>query len=483
MAKCDYDLIVLGGGSGGLTSAKLGVGFGKKTAIIEKNKLGGECTWGGCVPSKALIKAAEFVHNKNQTEKLSFFKESTQKINGMQVMDFIRGRVQQVYKTHTPEEIKKAGIDVLFGSPRFVDKHTVLVDGKKITAKKFVITTGSSPFVPPVDGLEKVPYLTNQNLFDLETLPESLLILGGGPIGTEMASAFNRLGVPVTVVEMAETIMPREDKELAKRLQEKLTNDGILFKTQTRVIAASATDVGVEFTCAPLESESKNEGITFKLRAQKCLIATGRKPNIDGLDLQKAGVRTNKHGVIVNKKLRTSARNIYACGDVIGSYQFSHVAWQQAIVATRNALVPIFKEKINYKNILWVTFSAPEFAAAGLTEQQARETCGANIKIYKQEYGDTDRGVIDLAESGVAKFICDKKGRLVGAHILGARAGELIHELQLAKALGIKFATVGKVLHAYPAYSDVVWKAAKKARLDKLQNNFFVRLYRFLRKG
>ena len=174
MAKFDYDLIVLGGGSGGLTAAKIGVGFGKKTAIIEKNKLGGECTWSGCVPSKALIKAAQLVDNRKKTELLSFFSRDTKKLNGLQVMDFVRARVQDVYQTHTPEQIKKAGIDVIFGSPRFIDKHTVVVGGKKITAKKFIITTGSSPFIPPIEGLVKVPYHTNQTIFNLETLPESL---------------------------------------------------------------------------------------------------------------------------------------------------------------------------------------------------------------------------------------------------------------------------------------------------------------------
>lgn len=483
MAKFDYDVLVIGGGSGGLTASKMAAGLGKKVGLIERDKLGGECTWSGCVPSKALIKAAELVHSAKKLKELRFIDPEKQKLNSAEIMHFVRDRVKEVYQTHTPEVIAKEGIDVLFGSPQFLDNHSVVFAGKTVSAKKFIICTGSSPFIPPIEGLADTAFLTNKSLFDLEKLPESLLILGAGPIGSEIACALNRLGVQVTVVEMNKQIMPREDMQLAVILQEHLAKEGVLFKTETRATQINALPGSAEFICTPaseLSQIGQQEEATFKLRAERCLIATGRKPNTEGLDLEKAGVQFDKRGIVVNKRLKTTAPNIYACGDVIGSYQFSHVAWQQAIVATRNALIPLFKQRIDYKNVLWITFTAPELASLGLTEQQAQEQYGSQIKIYKKRYSEIDRGVIDMATPGLGKFICDKKGRLLGAHILGARAGELIHELQLTKALGAKFSCLGSVLHAYPAYSDLVWKAAKKARLDALQNNFFVKLYKKL---
>lgn len=484
MAKFDYDLLVLGGGSGGLTASKMAVGLGKKVCIVEKNKIGGECTWDGCVPSKALIKAADIVHNCKKGYRYGFTLDKGQTVDSSKVMAFVREKIQAIYSTQTPDVLATFGIDVLIGSPRFIDNHHIMVDGKKVSAKKFIITTGSSPFIPPIDGLENVPYLTNKNIFNLETLPSSLLILGGGAIGAELACALNRLGVKVTIVEMSPTILAKEEQELVDLLQKKLVQDGITIKTSMRASAVALRDGTIELTCTPVSPfshENDDAQLAFILRADALLIATGRRPNIDGLELEKAGVAVSKRGITVGKTLRTTTKNIYACGDVIGSYLFSHAAWYQAVAATRNAFIPLFKQRVNYDNMLWITFTAPELAAAGLTEQQARERYGSTIKVYKERYNQIDRGVIDAAFNGMGKFICDKKGRLIGAHILGERAGELIHEVQLAKSMGIRFTKIGSVMHAYPAYSDLVWFAAKKARVEALQNNFFVKLYKKLR--
>ncbi|MCK5632859.1 NAD(P)/FAD-dependent oxidoreductase [bacterium] len=479
MASYTYDLIVLGGGSAGLTAAKMAIGLGKKVAIIEKEKLGGECTWSGCVPSKALIKAADIIYNNKKAQELNFYKENEQKVDTSFVMNFVRDKVTQVYQTHTPDVLQKHGVEIIFGDPKFTDKHHFMVNGKKVSAKKIIIATGSSSFIPPIEGIKNVDFLTNKTLFELHILPESIVILGGGPIGVEMASALHRCGVQVTILEMNERILPKEDEEVALLLQKKLQQDGITIKTSTRALKVEKQAAsGVKVTCEPVSVDEIN--MTFAVHAQRLLVATGRKPNIDDLDLQKAGVKIEKNAIKVNKKLRTSASNIYACGDVIGSYQFSHVAWHQAIVATRNAFIPIFKQKIDYTHVLWITFTAPELASAGLTEKDAREKYGSGLKVYKVKYGDVDRGVIDETTHGLAKLICDKKGRLLGIHILGQRAGELLHELHVIKYLGIKLSKIGAMMHAYPSYSDIVWKAAKMARLEALQNNFFVKLYKKL---
>lgn len=478
MAKYDYDLIVLGGGSAGLTASKMAKGFGKKVALIEKNKLGGECTWTGCVPSKALIKIASLIKNQKTLVQNGLLANDSA-INETAVMNLVREKIGAVYATHTPEQFAKTGVDLFFGSPRFVDRHTVMLNEKEITAKSFIIATGSSPFIPPIEGIESVNYLTNQTFFDLETVPSSISILGGGPIGVELSSALQTLGVQVTIIEMNRNILSHEDEELAMLLQENMKQKGIVIKTNTRAVGfKQLADGAVQLLCESTDEEYKSE--PFNITSQVCLIATGRKPNIDGLGLESIGVETTKRGIIVDKRLQTSVKNIYACGDVIGSYQFSHVAWQQAVTATRNALIPLFKKKIDYSNIVWTTFSDPEFATAGLTEKKAREQYGDNIKLYTVDYKDIDRAVIDGETFGRGKFVCDKKGWLLGAHILGNRAGELIHELLLAKSKGIKLSALGSMLHAYPTYSDLIWKAAKKARIDKIQNSFFVRLYKKL---
>ncbi len=468
MNKFDFDLIVIGGGAGGLVAAKLAKGLGKKVAIVEKNKLGGECTWTGCVPSKTFIKIASVAHQLKNLEKFGLSTSPEMSLNANNVMKQVNSIVEKVYSTHTPEVLENLGIKVFIGSPQFLNNHEIKLNDKKLSAKKFIITTGSSPFVPPIKGIDQVSYLTNQTFFKLERLPSSLVVIGGGPIGTELASASNRLGTDVTIIEMTENILAREDKELSQILLEKLKSEGVKILTQTKVEEVAQQENKIIITCS-------KENQTQTLETNALLIATGRKPNIEKLDLEKAGVEYNKKGVVTNKKLRTTAKNIYACGDVVGPYQFSHMAEYQAIIATKNALLPI-KKSVDYSHTIWVTFSDPELARAGMSEEEARALYGEKIKVYKQEYKAIDRSMTDQSEIGLAKFVCTKKGKLLGAHILGSRAGEIIHEVQLGKRFGINFAKFEKVIHAYPAYSDIVKKAARKCYIDLLKNNFWIKL-------
>ena len=364
----DYDLIVIGGGSGGLVASKLALGLGKSVAIVEKDRLGGECTNTGCVPSKALIKCGQVARDAQNLNKYGLSNQGAIALNTDKVMDHVRSIIQEVYQTHTPEKLRETGIGVIKGAARFIDRNTIEVGGKRVRAKKFIITTGSSPFVPSIDGLDTVDYLTNENLFELDTLPESIVIIGGGAIGAEMACALNNLGVKVTIVEMQDRMLVHEDEELVEILQAHLREQGITILTNTAVVQVAKDGERVVITC---KDEKGNQDVL----TEKVLVAVGRQPNLDGLNLDGIGVKTNKRGIETNNKLQTSVPNIYACGDVVGPYQFSHMAFYQAVIAGRNALFP-FGPKLNYDNVIWCTFTGPELAHAGLTEQEARKKFG-----------------------------------------------------------------------------------------------------------
>ncbi|MHB8844345.1 MAG: dihydrolipoyl dehydrogenase family protein [Nitrospirota bacterium] len=463
MRRFDYDLIAIGAGAGGFVSSKLAAGLGKKAAMIERALLGGECTNRGCVPSKALIKAAAAAYQARHLREYGL-DAGPLTISTKNVMHYVRGAVKKVYDSHPAAAFEKLGIDVLFGDPVFLDSHRVSLNGRVLSADKFMIATGSSAFIPPIEGLSSVPYLSNENLFDLDTLPSSMIILGAGPIGMEMASALNHLGVAVTVVEMSGRILPREDEELASRLEQKLALDGITFLTGTKAVRAAGTKDAITLTVESAGAARRDIG------AASILVAVGRKPNIEGMDLDKAGVAWSRTGITADAYLRTTAPNIFACGDVVGPYQFSHMTEYQAVTATRNAFLP-FRKKVNYDTVAWCTFTDPEFAHAGLTEAEARERHGDGIAVYRYEYRNTDRGRTDNAEFGMAKFICDRRGRLLGAHILGERAGELIHEAQLLRFLGLPFTRIASMIHVYPTFTDVVRQPAKLLYVDRLRNN------------
>ena len=302
-----------------------------------------------------------------------------------------------------------------------------------------------------------------------------MIILGGGPIGAEMASALNRLGVEVTLVQRDERILPRDDEELVEILNEHLTGEGINILTGTEAVACSADATGISLA---IQDHGRQSSM---LRAATLLVAAGRTPNVEGLDLEAAGVEYSKQGIQTDRSLRTTASNIYACGDVLGSYKFSHIAEYHASIAVPNAVLPLpIKRKVSYRDIAWSTFTEPELAHAGLTEKEAREIHGDEINIYRHSYDEVDRARTDLADVGMSKFICDKRGKLIGIHILGERASEVLHEAQLAKTLGVRFHRIQAMIHIYPTYGDLIKRPATAAFADKLQNNFFVRQLRKL---
>ncbi len=472
----DFYVVVIGAGSGGLVACKLANGLGKKTALIEKRKLGGDCTWFGCIPSKTLIKSAKIAHLTTRLREFGLQPRGPVELDATRVMAHVRKVVQADADGHPPEVYEAEGIDVLFGAPRFLDNHTIELGGRKVSARKFIICTGSHPYIPSIKGLADIPYLTNETIFDIEVLPKSMLVLGGGPIGIELSAALNRLGISVTLVQRAADILEKDDKELIGRLAQILRGEGVTILTETE-----ATEFARDGN--RIVASIKDKDGERKIEAESVLVSVGRRPNLDGLSLEKAGVEFNSNGIKVDRHLRTTAKNIYACGDVVPPYLFTHVAEYEAIIATANACFGLPVRRTNYEHVLWTTYTDPELAHAGLTEEQARQRYGDEIRVYRWEHKDVDRAKTDLAQNGLSKFICDRKGRLLGIHILGHGAGELMHEAQLARSLGLPFSKIASVIHAYPSYSDAVRQPAKKCYIDILQDNFFLKLLRKIAPG
>ena len=387
-------------------------------------------------------------------------------INADSVINHVQQIIKKVYTTHTPALLEREGIKVFLTKPSLIDHHTISLNNQIITARKMLIATGSSPAIPPIQGLEKVSYHTNTTIFSIKKIPKTLAVIGAGPVGIELAQAFQRLGVQVTLIEMSDRILAHEDEELTQLLTQMLQEEGIKILTSTQVSGVLQSDNLIHLSC-------KDSQITYT--AQALLIAVGRRPNAEELNLTGIGVKFDKHGIKVDHRLRTTKKNIFAAGDVIGPYQFSHMAEYQALIATQNALVPIFKKSVNYDNTIWVTFCAPELARIGLTELQARQQYGDNIRIYRADYGSIDRPVVDVNHRGMAKIIC-YKGKVVGAHILGSHAGEIIHEIQVVKHFNRGLAQLNAIIHAYPTYADVIKKVARICYVDQLQRNIFIRL-------
>jgi pyruvate/2-oxoglutarate dehydrogenase complex dihydrolipoamide dehydrogenase (E3) component len=465
----DYDVVVIGAGSAGLVACKLANGLGKRVALIEKRKIGGDCTWTGCIPSKTLIKSAYMAHQMRRLEQFGLQPKKPIELNADKVMAHVREVVEADAAGHPPESYQAEGIDVLFGGPKFLDNRRIKLNDKVISSNKFVVCTGSQPLIPPIEGLDKVTYLTNETIFDLKTLPKSMIVLGAGPIGIELSAALNRLCVKVSVILRSSQILKKEDKELADRLMEILQEEGVRILTKTKT-------AGFAHGNGKIVADVEDQQGRRQIEAESVLVAVGRRPNTSELALEKAGVEFNEQGIVVDKHLRTTAKNIYACGDVVPPYLFTHMAEYEAIVATTNACFGLPIKKTNYENVLWCTYTDPELAHAGLTEQQAREQYGDKIRVYRWEHKDVDRAKTDLAQNGLSKFVCDKKGKLLGIHILGHGAAELMHEAQLAKSIGLPFNKIASVIHAYPSYSDAVRQPAKRCYIDSLQNNFLLKL-------
>lgn len=465
IGQSDYDVIILGGGSAGIVSGVMAGGLGLRVLLIEKYQMGGECLNTGCVPSKALLHAANVAQLLRKDAELVNLPVRPLSLGETSpVLDWVRSSIGLVRDADATEKLlTDNGVTIRRGSAHFLDAHTVqLMSGaaeERITADYFLLATGSSPVVPDdIPGLAETAFLTNQTVFDLHEIPERLLVLGAGPIGVEMAQAFGRLGSKVTLVQKGERLLPRDDSELVELLTNRLRTEGIEIRLSTK--AERITENREAILQA---AEGTKEIVPF----DQILVSTGRKPNIDDLGLNAAGVEVGEKGITVNNYLQTTVSNIYACGDVIeDGYQFSHIAEYQAKIAIRNIAFP-GSEKTDYHAAPWATFTDPELAHVGLTEDEAKQR-GIACEIYRQPFAQNDRAITDTTgsgpDAGMVKILVEPGlgGKVLGAQILGPRAGELLQEWIYVMDQGGTIRTIADMVHVYPSLTLASQHAAQQ---------------------
>ena len=449
----EHDLIVIGGGTAGLVTSAGAAGLGARVALIEQDRLGGECLWNGCVPSKALIASARAAHGARTAERFGVAPREVTLSFG-RVMEWVREAQRRIEPHDSPDRFRSLGVEVITGTARFVGERTVRVDGRTRSAKRIVVATGSRPAVPPIEGLSGVPYLTNETIFSLERQPETLLVLGAGPIGLELAQAFARLGTRVRVVEAMPQLLPREDHELAELLGRLLAAEGVEVILDAKVTQASLEEGTIRLDVR------RGDGTPLRIHADAILVSTGRVSNVAALEGEKASVEIGKQGVVVDEHLRTTADGVWAAGDVTGGLRFTHVADYQARLVIRNAFFP-FASKASYSAVPWVTFTEPELAHVGLTEREARDRHGDGVRVWRRPFDDVDRAITDGETHGMVKLITGSKGRILGGHVLGHGAGNLIGEITLAMRHGITAGKLGTTIHAYPTYPEAIKQAAE----------------------
>ncbi|MBV8515875.1 MAG: FAD-dependent oxidoreductase [Acidobacteria bacterium] len=447
-----YDVVVIGGGTAGLVTASGCARLGRKVALIEREVLGGDCLWTGCVPTKALVASAKLAHQMRHADAFGL-EPVAPRITPKSVMDSMRAQRAAIAPHDDPAKFRALGIDVIIGRARLVAAGEVDVDGRRITAKDVVLATGSRTAVPPVDGLRDAGFLDHVSFLQQDDFPASLLILGGGAIGIEFAQVFARFGARVTVVEMADTILAKEDAEIVARLRELLEAEGIEIITGFAV--KSVRSDGVK-KFARIEH---HDGPSRELAVDELFVASGRRGNTEDLGLEAAGVHVERSYVVVDKFLQTSVPRVWACGDVHGGLQFTHVAAYEAVKLVRNLLFP-GKSAVDYTDIPWAIYTDPEAARAGMTEAEARARHGDGVRVFKTELHDVDRAVVDRASAGLLKIVCDAKGRILGAHALCTHASTVIEELVLARRNGMKVSDLAQRISPYPSLADGVQKAA-----------------------
>ncbi len=466
-----FDLTIIGGGVGGLVTASGASQLGAKVALVEKDKLGGDCLHYGCVPTKSLVHSAKMISLMQKAEKYGL---NPVKVNFefKKIMDHMRSVQQTIGKNDDPERFRKMGVELFFGSGSFIDANTFEVNGNTIKSRKFLIATGSRPITLPIPGLDKVDFLNNIKILALKKLPKSLLVIGAGPIGLELAQAFSRFGSKVTVLEKAGQIMPREDKEIADTLEEILIKEGIEIVTciDIKKVEQSGNKKIVTAECS---------GIEKSLEADELLVAIGRAPNIEDLNLDKIGIKTTRAGITVDDTMKTSVSNIWACGDVTGMFPFTHAAEYEAGLIVSNALFPFVNRKMYKRVIPWTTFTDPQLARVGLIEEEAKKL-SSKVKIYKYPFKDFDRAVIDGEPEGLIKLVCDKKGQILGASILGANAGDLLNEYIFAMKNRLPVQKISGTVHVYPSMGQIVKRGADQYYKEKLFSGWFPKLAKLL---
>ena len=449
MTGYDYDIGIIGGGAAGLTVASGAAQLGAKTLLVEKEEeLGGDCLHYGCVPSKTLIKTAHVYHLMHSGPKFGLPAISPPAVDFKEVSDRIRSVIGVIQKHDSVERFRRLGVDVMFGNPAFTDEHAISLNGTSISARTWVIATGSSAAVPSIDGLAQTPYLTNRDIFSLETLPRSMIVLGAGPIAVEMAQAFCRLGTKVTVIQRSGQILSKEDRDMAEIVRDELEKEGVAFHMNAEVVRVG--DLGCE-----REVVIKNmDGDSQTLTADAILVALGRSPNVAGLGLEKIDIPFDVgNGIKVNQYLRTRHKHIYAAGDVIGGYQFTHVAGYEGGVVLSNAIFHLPK-KANYTHVPWCTYTHPELASIGMNEKSAQRA-GFPYTVFSEEFTMNDRALAEGESAGRIKLLVDNKENPLGIQILGHRAGDIASEWVAIMNGAVSLSKIASAMHPYPSLGEM----------------------------
>jgi len=473
MAQFDYDIGIIGGGAAGLTVASGAAQLGAKTLLIEREELlGGDCLHYGCVPSKTLIRSAHVYHQMQQAEKFGLPSVSAGQVDFSKVSARIQATIDHIQHHDSVERFEGLGVEVKFGEVQFTDEHRVVLNGSPYSAKKWVIATGSTAAIPPIPGLEQCTVLTNKEIFYLDTLPESLVILGAGPIAMEMAQAFCRLGSKVTVLQRSSQILSKEDKDVADLVMHQLEQEGVEFYLGCSILSARDNGSLQEVSLKTADGEEK------VISGSHLLVALGRAVNTQGLNLEQAGVVNNPRGIEVDNRMRTSQKHIFAAGDVTGGYQFTHAAGYEGGIVLTNAVLNL-PRKVNYTWMPWCTYTSPELGSIGLNEKRAMDK-GIDYTIHEEMYMDNDRAQAEGATSGKIKLLLNKRGKPLGVQITGHHAGELLSEWVAGLNGGLRLSTIAGAVHPYPTLAEINKRVVGSVLSEKLFSDRVRKTLRFL---
>ncbi|OKY73815.1 MAG: mercuric reductase [Desulfobulbaceae bacterium DB1] len=447
MTKYDYDLGVIGGGAAGLTVTAGAAQLGAKTLLIEREpELGGDCLHYGCVPSKTLIKTADVYQSIKTATRFGLPEVDIPPVDFARVKERIKSVIAAIQQHDSVERFCRLGAKVEFGVPCFVDEHSVSLNGKTVSARSWVIATGSSPAAASIPGLETTPFVTNREIFSLDRLPSSMAVFGAGPIAVEMAQAFSRLGTKVTVIQRSSQILSKEDKDMADLVMAAMVGEGVVFHLNTNVLGVRDLGKVKEVRLAGPDNTP------FCLNVETLLVALGRTPNTDGLGLDKIDLACDGKGIQVDRRMRTGRKHIYAPGDVNGSFQFTHAAGYEGGIVVSNAVFHL-PRKADYTWMPWCTYADPELASIGMNEKAAK-AAGIDYQVWSEDFAGNDRALTE-GETGKIKMILDEKERPVGVQICGPRAGELISEWVAMLNGSVKLSTLAGAVHPYPTLTEI----------------------------
>lgn len=460
-----YDLVVVGAGSGGMSAAEFAATLGLKVALVERERVGGDCLWTGCVPSKALLAAAKAAHAMRTADRFGLPAVDPE-VDTEAVWERVRAVQRSIAGTDdSPERFRALGVDVVAGAARLVGPHRVAVAGadggpeRRLDARFVLLCPGSRPAVPDVAGLAEAGFLTNDTVFELERAPASVVFVGGGPIAVELAQALRRLGLGVTVLQKGPTVLPRDEPELAGALARVLRDEGVEVVTGAAVEAVAAAG-GAKRVRARVGGEVR----TFE--AEEVLVATGRRPDVAGLGLEAQGVAVGERGIEVDDRMRTAVPSVYAAGDAVGRELFTHAAGHQAVRAVRDMFFPGRGRPARL--VPWCTFTDPELASAGLTFADARRAHGGSARAWRFGLDHSDRARAEAAPEGAVVVVtAGREGRIVGAHVLAPAAGEVVHELALAIEKGMTLPELAGLVHVYPTVATAVGQLAAGAAYER----------------